>query len=215
MREVREVQGCVSFVIMAVLIVPRPAQAQQQGDVYVTAGVVLPMQQGATDGPRASIAAPGGVAAGGMIGAGVYFSRLVSVEGQVSRTRLFEAEEFIQILNYTSSERRRENLIETLVRVHLPTGRRLQAEPVAGLAISIPQTTYQVTSSGAVQPKFDHHTPILVGISMGFDARLGNERLAIVPSFRVRVTSGAPKEIDPRGFPRWTITPGVSARLGF
>ena len=63
-----------------------------------------------------------------MIGAGVYFSRLVSVEGQVSRTRLFEAEEKIQTLNYTSSERRRENLIETLVRVHLPTGRRLQTE---------------------------------------------------------------------------------------
>jgi len=127
-RGVLKVPGCVSFVIMAVLIVPRPAQAQQQGDVYVTAGVVLPMQQGATDGPRASIAAPGGVAAGGMIGAGVYFSRLVSVEGQVSRTRLFEAEEKIQTLNYTSSERRRENLIETLVRVHLPTGRRLQTE---------------------------------------------------------------------------------------
>ena len=173
MRRVREVLRCGSFVIIAVVAVGRPVRAQHQGDVYATVGLVLPMQRGAGDGPRPSTAAPGGIAAGGMIGAGVYVSRFVSVEGQVSRTRLFEAEEFIESLNYTASVRRRENLIETLLRAHLPRRHGLQAEPVAGLVISIPQASQQVTTSkGVVEPEFDYTTPILVGLAVGFDVCL-------------------------------------------
>ena len=88
-------------------------------------------------------------------------------------------------------------------------------EPIAGLAVTMPQSSYQVTGSdGEVEPKVDRQMPVLVGLVMGIDARIGDERFAVVPSLKVRVTSGNPDEFDPKGYPRWTVTPGVAARVG-
>jgi hypothetical protein len=103
-----------------------------------------------------------------------------------------------------------------VVRVHVPAGRAVELEPLGGLVISVPQSSYQVTdSNGAVEPKVQRDMPALMGLVLGFDTRVGTDRFAIVPSLRIRVTSGNPADFSPKGFPRWTITPGVGARIGF
>jgi hypothetical protein len=160
--------------------------------------------------------APAGATLGGALGAGVYLSTLVSVEGELGRTRLMEREQRLQNLNLITSERRRDNTISLLLRMHLPAGGHLALEPVGGLVISVPQSSYQITeSNGSVDPKYQRDMPVLIGAVMGIDARVGTGRLAIVPSLRIRVTGGNPQELDPKGLPRWTITPGVAARVGF
>jgi hypothetical protein len=189
------------------------ARAQEQGTIYLTAGVGLPTQQSVPIGSSTFSTAPAGAIFGGAIGAGVFVSRLASIEGELSRTRLIESQQNVR--DFIMSERRRDNVITMLLRFHPQHGRRVQVEPVAGFAIAIPQSSYQTTGSdGKAQPKVDRQMPILVGLTMGVDARVGNERLSIVPSLRLRVTSGNPDEMIPKGYPRWTITPGVAARIG-
>lgn len=189
------------------------AQAQAQGAVYLTAGVGLPTQQGSAIGPNTSSTAPAGTIFGGAIGAGVFLSRLASIEGEISRTRLIENQQNVR--DFIMSERRRDNVITTLLRFHPQRGRRVQIEPVTGFAIAIPQSSYQTTGTdGKVQPKLDRQMPALVGLTMGVDARVGDERFSIVPSLRLRVTSGSPDEMIPKGYPRWTVIPGVAARIG-
>lgn len=203
----------VCFAFLVAMFCVRTANAQDHEGLYLTAGFGLPSQQGQSSTGTLPIA-PAGTVFGGTIGGGIFVSGFASAGVELSRTRLIENQQ--QIRDFIMSERRRDNVITTLLRFHLSAGHRVQIEPVVGFAIVAPQSSYQVTGAdGRVQPTVERRMPVLVGLAMGVDTRLGGERFSVVPSLRLRVTSGNPAEFDPSGYPRWTVTPGVSARLGF
>jgi hypothetical protein len=208
-------------------VLAAPARAQERpGAIYVAAGVAAVRQNGAGDGDsQIYITAPGGTTRGWAVAAGVFVRAWLSVEGEWSATGIFHAREPARY-GITYREERRDHLIGALVRVHIRPGRRLDIEPVGGVAVvrhdRWSQTeTYRswLPSEQAVEigPRIRYDTLTGVAVIGGIDVRAGGRHVALVPSFRARVgTRGDRIESNyPGGFPRWTLAAGVYARVDF
>jgi hypothetical protein len=71
-----------------------------------------------------------------------------------------------------------------------------------------------------VFPRTSVDLPTTLGVNSGVDVRFGGRHVAIVPSFRFRwrfAVFGDNRNFGwyPDGFPRWTVSSGVSARIDF
>jgi hypothetical protein len=202
------------------------AAQERPGAAYVLGGVTIGYQDGAADGEsQIYITAPGGTAVGWTVGGGVFVARHLSVEGEWSWSGMLTAREPARY-GMTYNEERRNRSLGALVRFHVAPGRRIEVEPVVGVAAvahdrwSTTETSRPWLPAGQqveVGPRIQYDTvtgPALVG---GVDVRIGSGRFAIVPAFRVRAVSRGEDlaAYYPGGFPRWTVGGGVSARVVF
>jgi hypothetical protein len=218
---------CLGLVGAAAALASARAQAQERtGSSYVIAGSTFSRQEGVTGETSVTyVTAPGGTTSGWTVAAGVFVSRGLSLEGEVSSTGMMRAREPSRY-GMTFNEERRDRFFGVNARFHVPLSGRVCLEPMAGFVVirheRWSQTEYlqywltpQQTS--IVGPRVREDLPTRTGLSAGADLRLGGEHLALVPSFRVRVADLGEEIVSayPGGFPRWTISPGISARIRF
>lgn len=216
-----------------VVLLPMDAWAQHAGSVYVAGGVTVPYQSGATgESPQTYSAASGGFTLGFLAGGGVFVSPRVAIEGEWSQTGVMTSTQPSRY-NETFNDRRRDRFLSVVARFPIG-GDRIRIEPVGGVAWTFPEASTQrdrVPFVGAPivehEPPVEHHLNSHLGFTAGCDARIGGDRVAIVPSFRFSdtgVTSGRysddspEREIEsiyPGGYPRWTYRGAVAVRVGF
>jgi hypothetical protein len=216
--------------IVALVLVPalaRGAAAQERpGAVYVLGGVTVAHQDGAADGEsQIYVTAPGGTAAGWLVGGGVFVSRHISLEGEWSWSGTRTAREPARY-GLTYIEERRDRLLGVTVRFHVGPAGSIDIEPVAGVA-AVAHDRWSTTEASRpwlppgqdvdVGPRVRYDTVTGAAIVGGVDLRIGGGRVAIVPGLRIRAETQGEDLVAyyPGGVPRWTIGGGVSVRIGF
>ncbi len=217
----------VTALVATLILTGRYAGAQQRlNSSYVMAGIAFPRQEGVTgEQSQIYVAAPGGATVGWMAAAGVFVARGLSLEGELSSTSVMRAREPSRY-GMTYNEERRDRFFAANVRFHIPAGVGVRLEPLVGLVLikherwSQTEYTRYWAAPGqevVVGPRVRQDLPSRAGLTAGIDLRMGGRRMAVVPSLRIRI-AGTGEEIlsaYPGGFPRWTISPGVSARVDF
>lgn len=87
----------------------------------------------------------------------------------------------------TYDEDRRDRSFSINLRFHLSPWRRVQLNPVGGIGVVQHSGWSQLTAVDDVLIASNRHRrdlPTDVGVTMGFDVRIGGEHLALMPSFR-------------------------------
>jgi hypothetical protein len=215
------------FLSILVLSPARPAAGQEgPGSVYVLAGLTIVHQDGASDGEsQIYIAAPGGTTVGWSVAGGVFVASHFSLEGEWSWTGMMSAREPARY-GMTYVEERRDRVLGAILRIHTRPGRRVDIEPLAGVAAvrhdRWSQTeTYRsyLPPDKAVEigPRIHYDTLTSAAFIAGVELRAGGRHIAFVPSFRVRATTRGDDIVAyyPGGFPRWTISGGACVRIDF
>jgi hypothetical protein len=219
----------VCLLVLSVLA-PAPARmaaAQERpGSVYVLAGVAVAHQDGARDGDsQIYIAAPGGTTVGWSVAGGVFVASHVSLEGEWSWTGMMSAREPARY-GMTYVEERRDRLLGAILRVHTRPGRRVDIEPLAGVA-AVRRDRWSQTETyrswlppeRAVEigPRVRYDTLTSAAFIAGVDLCAGGRHVAFGPSFRVRATARGDDVTAyyPGGFPTWSIGVGAYARFDF
>ena len=224
------------LVLGAVVFAPRASAAQERaGSIYLTAGIAVFHQSGPSgDVTETYVTAPGGTTVGWLVGGGVSVTKGASVDVDLSRTGLMTAREASRY-GQTFTEERRDRYLALAVRLAFPAAGTIRVEPVVGMVLTYPQAESQTrtvalgpTPAPPVDgPTVTHQLETSAGLVVGVDVRLGNRRVAIVPSFRVAdigVSHGKYDEtserreisaIYPGGYPRWSIRSGVALRVDF
>ena len=184
-----------------VLAAARGAAAQERpGGIYVLGGVTMTHQDGAADGEsRIYTTAPGGTAAGWVIGGGVFVARRVSIEGEWSWSGMMTAREPGRY-GLTYIEERRDRVLGVMVRIHMRPAGSIDVEPVAGMA-AVAHDRWSTTESSRpwlppgqeveVGPRIRYDTVTGAAFVGGIDIRLGSGRVAVVPGFRFRAVTAA------------------------
>lgn len=211
---------------IGLLSAPHASAQERPWSVYVIAGATAVHQSGADDGQyQIYITAPGGTAPGLTAAVGVFVAARVSVEAECSTTRIMRAREPARY-GLTYIEERRDRLFGALVRVHTRPGRRVDIEPVAGVAAvrhdRWSQTeTYRswlpANQATDIGPRIRYGTLTGLAVTGGVDLRIGGRHFALVPSLRARLGTrgGQIEAYYPGGYPRWAAVAGVSARVDF
>jgi hypothetical protein len=225
-------QSILAFVLVtAVAGVVSPVFAQEEaGAFYLQGGVMFAHQDGVTgESPQTYVAAPGGTTTGWAVGAGVFAAPFLSIEGELSSTGLMTAREPSRY-GITYNEERRDRFIGGNVRFHAPSASPVHLEPLVGLAlihhegwsttermVSLPQPHVEIDQRRA------HDLPNSVALTTGADLLIeGGRHFAVLPSFRwiIRLGTGTNGDFEitgayPDGFPRYTLSGGVLARVVF
>jgi hypothetical protein len=222
----RPVAGLLVFSVLAFTPAWEAEAQERAGSVYVAAGATAVHQDGAKDGDlQIYITAPGGTTLGWLVTGGVFAGSRVSVEGEWSSTGMMSAREPARY-DQTYHEERRDWLLGANVRFHTRPGRRVDIEPLAGVA-AVRHDRWSRTETYrwymppdqalTVGPRIRYDTITGVALVTGVDLRVGGRHLALVPSLRVRVvTRGEGIESEyPGGFPKWSVSGGVLARIDF
>jgi hypothetical protein len=203
------------------------------GSPYVIAGLALPRESTPCYCGGPYVPAPGGQTIGWVVGGGVFLTRLIAVDLDLSRTGLMT--EAGSARGVPFNEERRDRFLDIGVRWHLPAGARVAFEPLTGVVLTQRDAWFQTGSYiGGTSPaqyalgaRQEHSVTDTWRAAFGIDVRIGTPRVAFVPSFRMYDTgasrarytpTSSEREIDstfPGGYPRWTVRPGVSIRIDF
>jgi len=205
------------------------------GFIYVTTGITFPRFDGYENGLYGGV--PGGSTEAWTVGVGVFVTPKASVELEMLGTatlRTWQRPRAGGGTRVVYEEDRRDRSIGINLRLHMSRWRRVQFNPLAGVAFvqhwgwsqliarnDSPLTNPIDTPVSA--PRIRRHLPTDTGITLGFDVRIGSEHVAVVPSYRLwlRVTDRyPPNQSDPTGqylggASQWMVTPGVMARIDF
>jgi hypothetical protein len=203
------------------------AAQEAPGSPYLHGGLTLPHQEGVSGeaAHQTYVAAPGGTTAGWIVGGGVFLTRRLSLEGEVASTGVMAARQPSRH-GMTFNEERRDRFFSVNIRGHVGGSRRVHLEPVVGVTLvrgtAWSQTEYErLEPSGStrieVGPRIETSLGSRPALSGGLDVRIGGERFAIVPSFRVRVAGIGDEMVRayPGGMSRWTFSPGIVGRVEF
>jgi len=217
----------------AVMSMAGGARAQESsGSVYVAAGLNLSSQRGPSGDADVGtyVVAPGGTTPGWTIGAGMFATPLVSVEGEVARTGMMTAREPSRY-DITYNEDRRELFVGANVRFHVAAGQHFDLEPVVGFAAidhqgwtaaercilcNTPQQRVVTDPRTAIE-----RLPWSASLTAGLDLRAGGRHLAFIPSLRFRTRLNNDDHVDVisnypgSGLPKLTVSFGFSGRIGF
>jgi hypothetical protein len=221
----------MAIIMMSVVVgsaAPAPAQ-EQAGTVYVQGGAAFPHQSGVTgESGQTYLAAPGGTTTGWTLGAGAFAAPFISIEGELSSTGMMTAREPSRY-DMTFNEERRDRFIGGNVRFHIASASRVHLEPLVGLTLihhdgwsTTERVRFFPEQHVEVDPRIAHDLPESVALTAGADLNIGGRRFALLPSFRwiTRLATSREGDFDitsnyPGGFPRYTISGGVSMRVGF
>ena len=222
--------------LLALVLLPSVATAQQAGPFYIAGGIVVPYQEGVTgEEPQTYNSASGGWTLGFSAAAGVFITPRVAIEGEWARTGWMTSTQSSRY-DMTFHDRRRDQFVSIVGRFPLSSG-SVRVEPVGGMVFTLPEASTQVdrllftgfyflTSEPTIVHDLDTH----IGFTVGCDVRIGNDRIAVVPSFRFSdtgITSGRYSDdqsvdftreigsIYPGGWPHWTYRAGAALRINF
>ena len=222
------------------------SEARAQDDAgYINAGVSFPHQaEPAPELTRPPFSAPGGSSVGWLVGAGVFVSPGLSIEGELSRTGAMASEQ--EGRGFVEKGERRDWFVSVGLKGHVKLGSALTVEPVGGIVfvrgdvtfegfqfqttrLSGGQAVTELVPTGNGYVELDWHP----GLMFGVDVRIGGQRLAVVPGVRFAFTgipdgstcvigfrgdaicSESGKPYFPRFYPRWTQRPSVALAVNF
>ncbi len=210
--------------LVAALLSAAPALAQERPwSFYAGASVTSPYQRGERgDISTIYVAAPGGWTVGWAATAGLFVSRRVSVEVELSATGVMTATERSRY-DMTFFEERRDKALSVNARLHVRPGRHLDVEPVVGFLVV---TGEQWTKTQYAHPWAPTYTServhnvmnAVAGFSVGVDWRIGGRHLALVPSFRWQVIyrgDVGENRYPDSGLPVSTLRPAIGIRYDF
>jgi hypothetical protein len=152
------------------------------------AGAGFPHQDGVQDTQTMNYAAPpGGGTPAWIVGGGIFVAPIASVELEASGTGTMSSRQRIRAVGgrVTYDEDRRDRSFSINLRLHLSRWRRVQLNPVGGIGIVQHSGWSQliaVNDAPVVSTRLRRDLPTDVGVTMGFDVRIGGERLALMPS---------------------------------
>lgn len=188
-------------VLSAVLLLftTAPAAAQDDaGTVYLAAGLVLPYQSGPSGvSPQPYSTAAGGLTSAWAIAGGIVLGERASFEIELSRTGLMTVR-VPSRHGRTYNDERRDHFLALLARLHVPVGRAVRLEPVAGAVITSPDVRTQTERDNGwlTNPGVD----VIIEPWRAYDDR-DRERL--------------PAQHYPGGYPRWTFRADAGVRVAF
>jgi hypothetical protein len=217
------------YAIAALLLGQVGAAAAQEppGTWYMLAGPLATQMGGARDGESVVYAAaPGGTALGWQLGGGAFISSKVSLEAECASSGVVEAVEPSRY-GMTFHQERRDRFFGVNVRFHVRLGRRVDVEPLVGVALmrqdSWSQTEYHdwpVPAPGSPiewGPRERLDSVTAGALSAGLDLRLGGRRFALVPSIRIRKPfrePESPRSYDPAVSLDVSLAAGILVRIG-
>jgi hypothetical protein len=240
----RRVLAMRCLIACCVLMSLAPEALAQDDAVYINAGVSFPHQAEPDPGlTRPPFSAPGGSSVGWLVGAGVFVSPRLSIEGELSRTGAMTSEQ--EGRGFVEKGERRDWFVSVGLKGHVPLGSALTVEPVGGIVFVRGDVTFegfrfQTRFSGGqavteVVPTGNGYVELdwNPGLMFGVDVRIGGQRLAFVPGVRFAFTgvpdgstcvigfagdpicseSGEP--YLPGFYPRWTQRPSVALAVNF
>lgn len=137
----------------------------------------------------------------------------------------------------TYSDERRDHFLALLARLHVPVGRAVRLEPVAGAVITSPhaRTQTELDRGWLIKPGVDvvvepwqeldlrRH----LGLAAGCDLSIGKPGFSFLSTFRLSDTGSystryddrdrerLPAQYYPGGYPRWTLRMGAGVRVAF
>ena len=219
--------------VFALVLLPSLAAAQPAGSVYIAGGIVVPYQDGVTgEESQTYNSASGGWTIGWSAAAGIFVTPRIAIEAEWARTGEMTSTQPSRY-DMTFHDRRRDQFLSFVARFPLSSG-AVRVEPVGGIVFTFPEASTQVdrqvfTGSSEVvhEPTIVHDLDTHLGFTVGCDVRIGNARVAVVPSFRFSdtgVTSGKYGESSPEreigalypgGYPHWTYRAGAGLRISF
>lgn len=195
------------FVVLVTATVTGPVSAEG----YLTGGIHFPKQNAAPPPTSPYAVAPSGRTTGWTAGGGVYLNRAIAIDAAWTRTG---------IMNSIQAPRSREtyaldlrdNFVSVGARGRVPAAPHLSIEPVAGFVVVMREHWSQQQGGyprvGSVEEGY--------GLGVGVDARIGSERIGLVPTFRVYFTNGnVSASVYPGGASHVTIAPGVGMQVNF
>jgi hypothetical protein len=219
--------GLVALTGIVLVGTARVAAGQEHpGAFYLGGGAAVVYQDGVSgDTIEVYVTAPGGTTAGWTLSGGVFALRALSVEAEFSSTGVMRARE-VSRYGLTYNEERRDRFFGVNVRLHAPPGWRAHLEPVVGFVVVRHEAWSQTESLIAglppdqalvIGPRESVPLQASVGLAIGLDARIGGRHVAVVPSFRYHYATVHEDALAfyPPGFPRSTVSAGVSARVDF
>jgi hypothetical protein len=195
-----------------------------RGSVYLHGGIAFPWRPGATgEQAQTYVAEPGGRTTGWVAGGGAFLYDFLSLEGELSMTGTMKAVEPSRYF-MTFVEERRDLYVVANARFHVRLSAVLRLEPVVGFAVvrreawsRVDRLRYRGPDDWGIEPGMREREslPPGVGLSFGADLRIGGQRVAILPSFRVfRVTvSDEFANRYPGGASGWTVRPAILLRI--
>ena len=208
----------------------QPAFAQEaSGTFYLFGGAGLVHQDGVTGETYVTyVTAPGDNTLGWTVGAGVFAAPAISIEGEFSSTGMMTAREPLRN-DFTYTVERRDRFIGGNARFHLGSASPIHLEPLVGLAlirhegwIQSERHVFVPQERVDIDQRREQELPESLGLTGGVDLHLGGEHFAVLPSFRLitRLKSSTEGDFEltshyPGGFPRYTISGGVLARVSF
>ncbi len=157
---------------------------------YVQAGLAVSHQSGLSGREWVVYpSAPGGTTLGWEFALGRRMDRTVSFEAEVSSTGIMKATEPSRY-GMTFVEEIRNRVAVLHLRVHLRLGSVVTVEPLMGFGL-LRQSGWSTTQyeDGSATDREEQEPSTAACVSVGLDLRIGNERVAIVPAFRVRKAS--------------------------
>ena len=123
---------------------------------------------------------------------------------------------------YTYNLELLENFLTVGTRFEVSAGSHRRLEPVTGFLLAIHETSSQeeccnlgVPLPYTVGPNLRGRVPLSLGLTLGLDVAIGNQRVAVLPSFRWYMTSNNLGAHYPGGYSHFTWAPGIGARFGF
>ena len=165
--------------------------AAQGPDGYVSFGIGRHSEEGPEG--EAQLAAypelPGGTITSFIVAGGVFLTRHIGFDAEVTRTGSMWARQPSRY--FTLTEERRELLINTGVRFWRLWPGPIQLEPTVGALFVVnsgwTQKEYDppVASSHRVDPRSPSIRAVRFGVGGGLDAVIGGDRVAAVPAFRI------------------------------
>jgi len=194
------------------------AEAQGPGG-YVSFGIGWHSEEGPEGQTQfaAYPALPGGTISSFIVAGGVFLTRHIGVDGEVTRTGSMWARQPSRY--FTLTEERRELLITTGVRFRRLWPGAIQLEPTAGALFVLNSGWMQmeydppVVTSHQVNPREPSTRDVRFGVGGGLDAVIGGKHVAAVPAFRILYVfsdySGSAQAWQ------WTVRPSLSLRVTF
>ena len=205
------VATCVLLVMIGSLA---DASAQESpGAVYIKGGVSFPSQTSKRTSSPPPFNAPAGDTVSWLLGGGVFLSRAISAEFEVSRTGVMTSQE--QGRHFTSESGWRQDRFASLgVKVHFRWLPGVRVEPTAGLVLTRSKEAVSPNLAADQRPAW---SPAMwhPGLMLGADLRIGGRHVAFLPGVRVYVSLEPNATQWDVNYPGTTLRPSLAISAGF
>jgi hypothetical protein len=197
------------LVVGVVLMATLTGRAYAEG--YLSGGIHFPKQDAAPRPTSPYPVAPSGRTTGWTAGGGVYLNSAMAIDVAWARTGVMGSVQTPRSRN-TFAFDLRDNFVSVGARGRIRAASHLTIEPAAGFVVLVREHWSQ-QQGGYPRVKGAEEG---YGLSVGVDARIGSQRIGLVPTFRVYLTNGdVSARVYSGGAEHVTIAPGLGMQMNF